>query len=77
MRNSVEKGNDMMESIAVANVTCAIVSAKWALELGVNQVRQILFLLAGLLFGPLTLLVLYVYFIENAKKRGWPGGRLA
>jgi len=72
----LEKGNDMMESIAVANVTCAIVSAKWALELGVNQVRQILFLLAGLLFGPLTLLVLYVYLMENAKKRGWAGGRL-
>jgi len=66
----------MMESIAVANVTCAIVSAKWALDLGASQVRQILFLLGGLLFGPLTLLVLYVYFLENAKKRGWAGGRL-
>ncbi len=70
------KGNAMMESIAVGNVVCAIVSAKWALELGATQVRQILFLLAGLLFGPLTLLVLYVYFIENAKKRGWVNGKL-
>ncbi len=70
------KGNDMIESIAVANLTCAIVCAKWALDLGASQVRQMLFLFAGLLFGPLPLLVLYVYSIENAKKRGWVGGRL-
>lgn len=70
------KGNDMIESIVVANFTCAIVCAKWALDLGASQVRQMLFLVAGLLFGPLTLLVLYVYSIENAKKRGWVGGRL-
>ena len=66
----------MMESIAVANVICAIVSAKWALELRVSQLRQFLFMIAGLVFGPLTLLVLYVYFIEDAKKRGWAGGKL-
>jgi len=66
----------MMDSIAVGNVVCAIVSAKWALELGVSQARQILFLVAGLLFGPLTLLILYVYHVENAKKRGWTGGKL-
>lgn len=70
------KGDDMIDSIALANLVCAIVAAKWAMELGASQTRQILFLLAGLLFGPLTLLVLYVYFIENAKKRGWAGGRL-
>jgi hypothetical protein len=52
------------------------VCAKWALELGASQVRQILFLLGGLFFGPLTLLILYVYFIRSAEQRGAPGGRV-
>ncbi|MBM4024065.1 MAG: hypothetical protein FJ280_01480 [Planctomycetes bacterium] len=66
----------MRESILFANVVCAIVSAKWALELGFSQTRQVLFLIGGLLFGPLTLLVLYVYLIEKAKQRGQPGARM-
>ena len=66
----------MIESIAVGNITCAIVCAKWALELGASQVRQILFLLGGRLFGPLTLLILSVYFMRSAEQRGAPGGRV-
>ncbi len=65
----------MIGSIAVGNAVCAIVSAKWALELGYSQTRQVLFLAAGLLFGPLTLLILYVYLIEKARKEGRPGAK--
>jgi hypothetical protein len=65
----------MIESIAVGNVVCALVSAKWALELDYSQVRQVLSLIAGLLFGPLTLLILYVYLIEKAKKEGRAGAK--
>lgn len=66
----------MKESIAIGNIVCAFVCAKWALELGFSQSRQILFLIAGLLFGPLTLLVLYVYLINKAKKEGQPGAKI-
>lgn len=57
----------MVEAIAVSNVTCAIVCAKWALDLGFSQVRQGLFLLGGVLFGPLTLLILYIFLVNKAK----------
>jgi hypothetical protein len=70
------KGNDMIKSIAVGNLVCAMVCAKWALELGYSQTRQVLFLIAGLLFGPLTLLILYVYLVEKAQKEGRPGSKL-
>ena len=66
----------MKEVIAVSNATCAVVCAKWALDLGFSQLRQILFLLAGLLFGPLTLLILYIYLINKAKKEGQPGAKM-
>jgi hypothetical protein len=66
----------MKEVIAVSNVTCAIVCAKWALDLGFSQLRQILFLIGGLLFGPLALLILYIYLINKAKKEGQPGAKM-
>jgi hypothetical protein len=66
----------MKEVIVVSNVTCAVVCAKWALDLGFSQFRQMLFLIGGLLFGPLTLLILYIYLINKAKKEGQPGAKL-
>jgi hypothetical protein len=71
-----EKDNDMIESIVVGNTVCGLVSAKWALELGYSQAQQVLYLIGGLLFGPLTLLILYVYQIEKAKKEGRVGARI-
>jgi hypothetical protein len=65
------------EVIAVCNVYCAIVCAKWALDLGVGQARQILFLIGGLLFGPLMMLSLYIHLINKAKKEGRPGAGMA
>lgn len=67
----------MIQAIAVSNVTCAIVCAKWALDLGFSQLRQIIFLIGGLLFGPLVLLVLYVYLVNQARNAGQPGGKIA
>lgn len=66
----------MGETIAVSNVACAFICAKWALELGFSQLRQIIFLIGGLIFGPLILLVLYVFLINKAKKEGQPGAKM-
>jgi hypothetical protein len=74
-RSRSGKGNDMIESIAIGNAVCAIVCAKWALELGYSQTRQVLFLIGGLLFGPLTLLILYVYHVDKATKERRTGAK--
>ncbi|RJP27217.1 MAG: hypothetical protein C4527_13670 [Candidatus Omnitrophota bacterium] len=66
----------MKEAIVVSNLSCAIVSAKWALDLGFSQVRQIIILIGGLILGPLMLLVLYVYLIQKAKGEGQPGSKI-
>jgi hypothetical protein len=63
----------MTETIIYTNLACAFISAKWAPDLGIRQVRQMLFLLAELLFGPLILIVLYVMLVNNAKKDGASG----
>jgi hypothetical protein len=61
------------ETIVVSNLSCAVISAKWALDLGFSQIRQILFLIGGLLLGPIMLLILYVLHVNSAKKEGKPG----
>lgn len=66
----------MKEVFVVSNLTCAIISAKWALELGYSQLRQIICLVGGLLLGPLMLLILYVYLIRKARAEGQAGGRV-
>lgn len=50
----------MTEALIGVNVLCALISAKWALELGFSEVRQLLFLIGGLLLGPFMLLILYI-----------------
>ena len=65
----------MNQVVVVSNVSCAVICAKWALELGFSQIRQILFLIGGLLFGPIMLLILYVFMVNKAKKEGNPGGK--
>ncbi|MCL5742634.1 MAG: hypothetical protein M1541_01715 [Acidobacteria bacterium] len=66
----------MREAIVVSNLSCGIICAKWALELGFSQIRQILFLVGGLLLGPIMLLILYVFLINKAKKEGGTGAKL-
>jgi hypothetical protein len=54
---------------------CAILSAKWASDLGFRQSRQVLWGLAGLALGPIALLLLYVRFVRKYQAEGLPGGR--
>lgn len=66
----------MKEVIIVSNLSCGIICAKWALELGFSQLRQIVCLVGGLLFGPILLLVLYVFLVNKAKREGEAGGKM-
>ena len=53
-------------------LTCAIISAKWAMELGFSQARQLIWGLGGLILGPLILLVLYIrllYKVEGPARK--------
>jgi len=50
----------MTEALIGANVLCALISAKWALDLGFSEGRQLLYLVGGLLIGPFMLLILYI-----------------
>jgi hypothetical protein len=51
----------------------AIVSARWAMELGFSQLGQLLWGLGGLFAGPLVLLILYVRLLGAAPEpaRRW------
>jgi len=55
---------------------CAVISARWAMDLGHSQSRQILFGFGGLIFGPLMLLILYVRLLYQAKAEGKPAAKL-
>ena len=66
----------MKETILLSNVSCAIICAKWALEIGFSQLRQILFLIGGLILCPIMLLILYIYLINKAKKAGSTGAKI-
>jgi hypothetical protein len=54
------------------NLIGAFIAAKWAMDLGFSQMRQVIWFIAGLLAAPLVLLILYVRLIaqapESAKK---------
>jgi hypothetical protein len=63
-------------TLGFIGVIGAIVSAKWAMELGFGQTRQLLWGIAGLLVPPLVLLILYVRLIRKHKAEGRPGGQL-
>ena len=55
---------------------CAVISARWAMDLGCSQSRQILCGLGGFIFGPLMLLVLYVRLLYQAKAAGKPAAKI-
>ena len=57
------------------SILCAVLSGKWALELGVSQFRQILFMIGGLFLGAFMLLVLYIYLIRQYQSVGKPGAK--
>ena len=58
-----------MNTIAILNLICGLVSAKWALDLGFSQARQLIFMFGGFILGPIILLVLYVQHINKSKKQ--------
>jgi len=61
----------MTEALIGANVLCALISAKWALDLGFSEGRQLLYLIGGLLLGPFMLLILYIrlQYKQRAEKK--------
>lgn len=61
----------MTQALISGNVICAFISAKWALDLGYSEGRQILYLFGGLLIGPLMLLILYIslQYKDREKKK--------
>jgi hypothetical protein len=56
-------------------LTCAILAAKWASDLGFSQSRQVLWGIVGLALGPIALLLLYVRFVRKYQAEGQPAGR--
>ena len=61
----------MTEALIGASVLCALISAKWALDLGFSEGRQLLYLIGGLLLGPFMLLILYIrlQYKQRAEKK--------
>ena len=53
-------------------VITAIIAAKWAMELGFRQTRQLLWAVAGFLVPPVALLALYVRSVRQCAKDGKP-----
>ena len=47
-------------------LVCAIICARWAMELGFSQFRQLVWGVAGLFAGPLVMLILYVRLLRTA-----------
>ena len=58
-----------MNTIAILNLICGLVSAKWALDLDFSQTHQLIFMFGGFTLGPIILLVLYVQHINKSKKQ--------
>ncbi len=53
-----------------------IIAAKWAMELGFSQFRQILCGIGGFLLGPIMLLILYIRLLHKAKATGNTSGNI-
>jgi len=52
--------------IGYVHLIAAIICAKWAMDLGFSQFRQLLWATAGLVAAPLILLILYVRLIRKS-----------
>ncbi|MBT3205024.1 MAG: hypothetical protein HOB14_11495 [Gammaproteobacteria bacterium] len=55
---------------------CGVIAAKWGLELGVSQFRQFLLFIAGCLFGPVILVLQYIYLVYMYKEQNRSGHQL-
>ena len=47
-------------TVGYVNLIAAIICAKWAMDVGFSQFRQVLWGSAGLILAPVVLLILYV-----------------
>jgi hypothetical protein len=47
-------------------ILCAVISAKWALDLGFSQSSQFIWGIGGMVFGPLLPLVLYIRLVRRS-----------
>ena len=63
-----------MNTVILSNIACSIICAKWALDLGYSQSKQIIWGLGGIFFGPLIMLLLYIRLIYKAKSEGSSSG---
>ena len=63
-----------MNTVILTNIACSIICAKWALDLGYSQSKQIIWGLGGIFFGPLIMLLLYIRLIHKAKSEGSSSG---
>lgn len=52
--------------IGYVHLIAAIICAKWAMDLGFSQFRQLLWAIAGLVAAPLILLILYVRLVRKS-----------
>lgn len=59
-------------SYAGTALLCAVVSARWALELNYGQARQLVCFLGGLVLGPIMPLIMYFRLTKNASKVSRP-----
>jgi hypothetical protein len=59
-------------NLGILALVSAVICAKWAMDLGWSQARQIIWFIAGLLLGPVAMLILYVRLLgvapESAKR---------
>ena len=57
-----------MNTIAILNLICGLVSAKGVLDLDFSQTRQLIFMFGGFILGTIIRLVLYIRHIYKSKK---------
>ena len=64
---------DIISSVGYIHFLSALIAAKWAMDLGFSQFRQLLWFIAALFAAPLVLLILYLRLIPNASEsaRKW------
>ena len=66
--------NFMISSnLGIIAFVCAVLCAKWALDLGWSRSRQMIWFAAGLCLGPLAMLILYIRLVGMAPEsaRRW------
>jgi hypothetical protein len=69
----VETVMDFNIQVGLVMFVSAVICAKWAMDLGWSQIRQVTWFAAGLLLGPLAMMILYVRLLSAAPEsaRRW------